>query len=236
MGVDLHRIGTGISSGTSRTGFGTIVSFPSASGFPAAGTFNSWLYDVTYPIANGGADLIDPSGVFEPTPSQFCDVQVENDGSGGTYTDWTTATDIQYFANGTVFLVVENGSWITYITINGIQYTNGTYNNTYIHNGSGGWSDFEVPTFEVIDTLFGTQTQNTTVYIVTNCNGSIYVTTGNYPQSYYSDGVGGYYSTDGSTTYIGNGTEIFSESCYDSITDSYVTTTYLSDGSGGYYT
>ena len=234
MSVDLHPIGTGISSGSSRNGFGNIVSFPSASGFPAAGTFNSWLYDVTYPIANGGADLIDPSQIVGPTPSQFCDVQVENDGSGGTYTDWTTATDIQYFANGTVFAVFQ--SYTHYITINGIQYTNGTWNYVYKHNGSGGWGEFEVYTYAVIDTLFGTQTQNTTVYISTNCNGGIYATTGNYPQSYYSDGVGGYYSTNGSATYIGNGTEIYSESCYDSTTENTTTTSYLSDGAGGYYT
>jgi hypothetical protein len=211
------------------------VSFPSVpAGFPAAGTFNSWLYNVTYPIANGGADLIDPYNDFAPTPSQYCDVQVENDGSGGTYTDWTTVTDIQYFAYGTV--IFSSSPNTNYINISGTNYANGTYVTNYIHNGSGGATQTEVYTYEVIDTLFVTLTQNTTVYISTNCNGGIYATTGNYPQSYYSDGVGGYYSTNGSTTYIGSGTEIYSESCYDSASDTYVTTSFLSNGAGGYYT
>ena len=92
MGVDLHRIGLGISSGTSRTGFGTIVSFPSVA-FPANGSYNSTLNDVEYPIAEGGASV---TVLSEAYPSQTCDVDVENDGAGGTYTDWTTATDVQY--------------------------------------------------------------------------------------------------------------------------------------------
>ena len=136
MGVDLHRIGTGISSGHSRNGFGNIVSFPSASGFPAAGSYNSTLNDVTYPIANGGASVTVLSVAY---PSQTCDVDVKNNGSGGTYTDWTTATDVQYKPYGSSIytdptleplgIEVPSGS-STYIT-------GGTYQNSYYHDGAG---------------------------------------------------------------------------------------------------
>lgn len=51
MGVDLHRIGFGISSGTSRTGFGTIVSYPSGGGTPPPSgevLISAQTLDVTY--------------------------------------------------------------------------------------------------------------------------------------------------------------------------------------------
>ena len=136
MGVDLHRIGTGISSGSSRNGFGKIVSFPSAPSFPANGSYNSTLNDVEYPIAEGGASVTALSVAY---PSQTCDVDLENDGAGGTYTDWTTATDVQYKPYGTPFAVdptlepleveVPSGS--------GNNYQGGTYQNIYYHDGAG---------------------------------------------------------------------------------------------------
>ena len=135
MGVDLHRIGTGISSGSSRNGFGTIVSFPSVA-FPAYGSYNSTLNDVEYPIAEGGASVTVASVAY---PSQTCDVDVENDGAGGTYTDWTTATDVQYKPYGLwiytdptpqpLELEVPSGS--------GNNYQGGTYLNSYYHDGAG---------------------------------------------------------------------------------------------------
>ena len=138
MGVDLHRIGTGISSGTSRNGFNSIVSFPSvAPSFPAYGTFNSWSYDVTYPIVNGGASVTPSSTAY---PSQFCDVQLKNDGAGGTYTDWTTATDIQYFAYGTSLATEYTDANVNIGTsCNGsLTFSNGQVWYAYAHDGSGG--------------------------------------------------------------------------------------------------
>ena len=232
MGVDLHWIGTGISSGTSRTGFGTIVSFPSASGFPAYGTFNSWSYDVTYPIANGGADLIDPYNDFAPTPSQYCDVQVENDGSGGTYTDWTTATDIQYFAYGTV--IFSNSPNPNYINISGTNYANGTYVTNYIHNGSGGATQTEVYTYLANNEEITEIVQPKTLDISTNYNGTQTVQAGTEEVTYYSDGVGGYTPSTGNyIDWYASGTQIYTESYYlDGTTNIY---TYFSDDNGGYY-
>jgi len=140
MGVDLHRIGFGISSGRSQTGFGNIVSFPSVS-FPAYGSYNSTLNDVTYPIANGGEYFILN---YVGYPSQFCDVQVKNDGSGGTYTDWTTATNIQYFDGTTYITTVYTDEDIDITTsCNGtMTFPNGNSYIAYNHNGSGGYDAF----------------------------------------------------------------------------------------------
>jgi hypothetical protein len=200
------------------------------SGFPAAGTFNSWLYDVTYPIANGGASVNADGQYF---PSQFCDVQVENDGSGGTYTDWTTATSIQYFAYGVIFL--SNGPYVWDITIDSIDYPNGTYLDIYKHNGTGGYVYAETPTYAVVDTLLGSETINSTVSVSTNCSSSVSLVLGTFDRSYYSDGVGGYYSINGSPNYSSYGTLVFDESCYDSTSESYTSYFYNSDGNGSYY-
>jgi hypothetical protein len=234
MSVDLHRIGTGISSGTSRNGFGNIVSFPSVSGFPAAGTFNSWLYDVEYPIANGGADLIDPYNIESPTPSQFCDVQVENDGSGGTYTDWTTATDIQYFANGTVFRSTSANPYINYITISGGNYQNGTVFYNYVHNGSGGWTETAVYDYLANGIEITQINQPATLDISTYYNGTQTVVAGTVLIIYYSNGIGGYEPSTGNTyNWYDYGVQIYTESyTFDGVTSYY---NYYSDDNGSYY-
>jgi hypothetical protein len=186
MGVDLHRIGTGISSGTSRTGFGTIVSFPSvAPSFPAYGTFNSWSYDVTYPIANGGATVT----VDVAYPSQFCDVQLKNDGSGGTYTDWTTATDVQYYAMGTSLTTVTTNASVSFTSnCNGnFTFSNGNTWSAYAHDGSGGY--YSVAGGNNYN-YNGYQFYNETCYYDDGNGGSYSVTT-----TYFSDGNGGYYTT-----------------------------------------
>ena len=181
MGVDLHRIGLGISSGSSRNGFGNIVSFPSVVSFPANGTFNSWLYDVTYPIANGGASVTPVSIAY---PSQFCDVQVENDGAGGTYTDWTTATDIQYIAASTQFESFSSDITVSISTnCNGTQTpVCGTSTLAYYHDGSGGYSSGGGSSYS---------SYGSSLYYESCDDGY-----GNTINTYYnSDGNGGYYTS-----------------------------------------
>ena len=109
--------------------------------FPPAGTYNSTLYGVEYPVAQGGSSFANPV-TAATVPNQICDVDVENDGAGGTYTDWTTATNIQFKAFGNVFytdptpqsldIEVPSGS--------GNYYQGGTYYNQFFHDGTGGWS------------------------------------------------------------------------------------------------
>jgi len=185
MGVDLNRIGFGISSGTSRNGFGTIVSFPSVVvSYPEAGTFNSWLYDVAYPIAEGGASVSPNGTTFYP--SQFCDVQVKNNGSGGTYTDWATATDVQYYAWG---VEIYSETFDAYISIttgcNGTQnIVGGTSTTAYNHDGTGAygmiggnnWYSYGTPLYSETCT-YDDGTGSTSEYTV----------------NYAADGFGGYY-------------------------------------------
>ena len=107
MGVDLNRIGFGISSGTSRTGFGTIVSYPSGDGggseFPPEG-FSSLYEGVIYPAAQGGQETeVTELGTFYPY--QICDVERWHDGTGGFYTNWDTVSNIQF--SNAVFYTAE---------------------------------------------------------------------------------------------------------------------------------
>lgn len=184
MGVDLHRIGTGISSGTSRNGLNSIVSFPSvAPSFPAYGTFNSWSYDVTYPIANGGASVTPSSTAY---PSQFCDVQLKNDGAGGTYIDWTTATDIQYFAASTTIETITGSAYINISTnCNSSQsVVAGASNETFYHDGSGGYTNAIGYNWS----SYGTSLYSETCTYDDGSGGTYDQTT-----NYYSDSYGGYY-------------------------------------------
>ena len=225
MGVDLHRIGTGISSGSSRNGFGNIVSFPSVPSFPANGSYNSTLNNVEYPIAEGGASVTVLSVAY---PSQTCDVDVENDGAGGTYTDWTTATDVQYKGYGSSLytdptpqplgIEVPSGS-STYIT-------GGTYLNNYYHDGAGSFVN------ENTNSSYYSAGTNTNL---TGLNAPATVEVPSGSGNYYDDGTytgytwngsGGYnYPVNGGSLYS-NGTFIYNDGTSD----------YYWDGTGGYYT
>jgi len=186
MSVDLNRVRKSISFGVSHNGFGGIVSFPSgAPSFPAYGTFNSWSYDVTYPIVNGGASVTPVSTAY---PSQFCDVQLKNDGAGGTYTDWSTATDIQYIASSTQIESITGDAYISISTsCNGSQsIVGGSSTSAYYHDGSGGYTSGGGSSWYGYGTVLYSE----------ECpwddgNGN----TGTNYFSYYSDSYGGYYYT-----------------------------------------
>ena len=103
MGVDLHRIGTGISSGTSRTGFGTIVSFPSGAGAPSGVAYT--VYGVEYPIAEGGESVVVNELSYNTYASEICDVDYVYEGFPpyAAVVDWSSARNIIYRPNGYYF-------------------------------------------------------------------------------------------------------------------------------------
>lgn len=175
MSVNLDRISKTISRGSSHNGFGNIVSFPSVASFPPAGSFNSWLYDVTYPIANGGGYVYTTANY----PNQFCDVEVKNNGTGGTYIDWATATDVQYFAWGNEINSYSGNYTITVSLYFGGSVTvdSGSYGGSYYHDGTGGYY-----------TSGGASYVSYGTYIASSDDGSNYYT-------YYHDGSGGYYES-----------------------------------------
>lgn len=229
MGVDLHRIGTGISSGTSRNGFNSIVSFPSvAPSYPAYGSYNSTLYGVTYPIVNGGASVTVNSTAY---PSQTCEVTVKNDGAGGTYTDWTTATDVQYIPNETSIVSITTN---LFINVAGGDYDNGSSTEEFKHNGTGGYSSSVTYSYPADDTLIVAATSAYNVDMITNCNGTLSGTVGTITTNYYHDGGGGSDSTAPTTSYLSYRTLSTSEYCDDG-SGNYQWTYYYSDGSGGYF-
>jgi hypothetical protein len=225
MGVDLNRIGFGISSGSSRNGFGNIVSFPATGGggCPADGTFNQWIYDIEYPIAEGGASVyVTEASVDKPT--QIADVQEVSDGSCGFYYDWSSATGIEYKAYGTELYLISNTEAVNY-SINSTDYQIGTASYGCVSDGAGGY----------VTTTYNAQYYNYGTYIVTLSgqdlqlevpNGSMnYVVAGTCDYNYYCDGAGSVYNTQSSLSWFPFGTFLTNYNGYD----------YYSDSVGGYY-
>ena len=197
---------------------------PPGAAFPPAGTYNSTLYLEEYPVAEGGTDFAHPITSVS-VPNQTCTVDVLNDGSGGTYIDWTSVRDVVYKAYEVLFHtevgVVSAGATTEVPDASSNYYTNGEYADTgYYHDGFG-W--------------YYTQGSGTyTYYTGLIYAGAIYQTevpsgsnfwfdNGTYPD-YYWDGSGGYTtSTDGS--YYPSGDFIWNDGSFD----------YYWDGNGGYY-
>lgn len=126
-------------------GFGAgsfqISEIAGAISFPPAGSYNSTLYGVEYPTDQGGSAFTNPiNGAAPPIPNQICDVDVENDGAGGTYTDWSTATNIQFKPYGNVFHITYGvGNNIEVPSGSGQSYVGGSYDDTWFHDGAGSY-------------------------------------------------------------------------------------------------
>ncbi len=249
MGVDLHRIGTTISRGTSNNGFGTIVSFPSVvvpPSYPPAGTVLSTYYQYPYSTSNGGAN-ISYGGVSYP--SQNADVDVVADGSGGSYIDWTSARNINYIANGEFIgfrssphddgnpdLEVPNGS--------GNFFANDIYlgYNGY-HDGLGSYYEVSSqPASQPNGHIYTEITNQTEVPEFSGSyysNGTLtrYTSDGNY--GYTSSQVGSYFVNGTYFLFVGDGT--FSENVevpggsMNYFPSKYCGLDYYWNGSGGYY-
>ncbi|CAB4143921.1 hypothetical protein UFOVP460_8 [uncultured Caudovirales phage] len=207
MGVDFNRIDLGISSGSSRNGFGTIVSNPSTSGgsFPPYGTLIQTLSNYTYPIAEGGSSFVDPNNGMINIPNQKCTVDELANGTGGVFLDWTNERDIAFISSGVVFYVadewVDNVGGLT-VSVNGVDYPSERGKPDYRHDGYGGYasglSNLGYKPYGSYITEVAGQTE------VPSGSGNYYSNGIAYP--YYHDGNGGAYSgTNGS--YYSSGTD-----------------------------
>ena len=236
MAVNLHRIGTGISSGRSRNGFGNIVSFPSVpAGFPAFGTVLSTAYGVD---CEAGATVYSTylsSNVY----SQTCDVNTVADGVGGSFVDWGVATNIQNQLYGTH---IANGSAIPMYPVE-VPTSSGSFYNSAISDDSeeihdGGGLAIIIPTgFDSYhsDGTFITSAgnQDNTTQVPAGLGNSY--SNGTYiDYSYVWDGVGNFYQDGGTTngSYHPAGTEVDSGLRYNIVS----LETEVPSGSGLYYT
>lgn len=165
-------------------------------GCPAAGTVVNTLVGVPYPVAEGGAYVtLDPNGVNGQYPTQTCDVEVKADGSCGTYTDWSTVSNVAYLPYGTLLAEDEVGfdrgyGPSPYIEINCTEIDNVpacTIHAKFLSDGSGGAfsEDVNNPFY-----AYGTSTNFSNPYWV---NGEGCDPDNPIQVNVFWDGNGGYY-------------------------------------------
>ena len=237
MGVDLHRIGTGISSGSSRNGFGNIVSFPSVpAGNLPEGTYISTLYEVPYAVAQGGEAVTIDEIAY---PSQFCDVDVEADGSGGTQVNWGTASNIGYFTSGTITTITSTQTPVELPAPHeGTYFDSEVKVEVFTHDGTGSYTVSGDWAYYADNTLIvGSPSTNQQAEVPSGS--SSYHNNGKY-DTYAWDGAGAIESITLGSFYAGetviyisnNQTEVPSGSS--NYFDNGQTTIYKWNGSGGY--
>jgi len=234
--------------GSSR-GAGGFLSTPVliGGGYPAYGTVLSTAYGVDY--EDGSSQVY--SGILASWfYSKTCDVDTKADGSGGSFVDFGSASNIQFKANGTFVAtssedIAGNAQEVPFGSSN--YYNSGSYSDrNEVHNGSGNIDTVGTGTF----TLFLNGTVIVFAYneetYVPSPNGTAYAN-GQY-SNYVWDGNGGY-GTAGDGSYYSNGTEVDSGLRYTTSNEQtevppasgvyydngkFNQDTYLWNGSGGY--
>ena len=205
-------VGDGFGSGSFV--FGEVLGEPPS--FPPAGTVLETLIGQPYPISEGGATVYAGSAIT-PYPSQFASVYRKANGTGGNYLDWANAFDIGYYSNGTN-ITTENLP--TYVNVNGNNYQSGTFDQSWLHDGGGG---YYTETANVSYTSYGTSIASFGNYTEVPTGSSNILFNGTSTE-YYHDGYGGSFTSIGGS-YYSNGTYI----------GNIYGTDYYWDGSGGYY-
>jgi hypothetical protein len=190
---------------------------------PEAGTILNTFTGIEYPTDNGGSSFYLSEVGF--VPNQICSVYLKADGVGGSYYDWANVFDVSYKPSGQSFY---SGSGTSYVTINGTDYSSGSYSYEYFHDGSGSYytsgSSSYSPYGDYItsDNNSGSSSISTPVGSFTYENWS-----GN---SYYHDGSGSYYSNRDGYSQATDGTFIGTDSTGGS------SQTEVPSGSGNYFT
>ena len=226
-------------------------------GFPAYGTVLYTEYSATYQI--GAEQYSSVLATFVDT--QNCDVLVLADGIGGSFYDWSSATNIQYKPYGE-YIGTDTNLWET----NPVEIPSGSYNfvnsgyydagRNEVHDGMGNLTFVGVGAFTYYpagsSTGVGNPVANT--IDVPSYSGNYYDTGTGYDYPYLWDGIGGFYrSATGNFygSYYSNGTEVDtniryhstdlqtevpSGSSYYVLNGKYNLDSYYWDGSGNYYT
>lgn len=215
--------------------------------YPPAGSYNSTLFGETYPIAQGGSfvgvDILE-------FPNQKGDVNVLNDGSGGTYIDWSSITNIVYKDQNDPAFYNDGTAGANQIQIVELAnyYESSTWSSLdYLHDGSGGYSTSAVNfAYKAQGTSYGVAygtTINAPSIEVPNASGNYFSWGYANDTEYFADGAGGYYAGPyGSYTYytgvITTGPNYQTEvpSTSGNYFDTAVYPEYVWDGAGGYTT
>lgn len=168
--------------------------------FPPAGSYNSTLTGQQYPIAEGGS-YVSPSGTTQ-WPNQICDVDLLNDGSGGTYIDWSTVTNITY---STGLFTESSTGQLEVPTGSGNYYPNASLESQYQHDGAGSYTQVGGSTnyYENGSSIFTDNTGGSN-YITPQELGTSHVSSTYTYTAYYHDGSGGYYTYQ-DISYTSNG-------------------------------
>jgi hypothetical protein len=188
------------------------VSFSGGSGFPPFGSYDSTLYDQERHPTYGGSTFnwVNPvDGNTYWLASEICDVDVLNDGAGGTFQDWANLYNVRFKSNGDVFYseyttnVWTSGSMG--VNVNGNIYPELYEIFDYWHDGAGSYASGVVRGYYIPSGVLIYQ-ENEMVE-VPSTSGNNFSTGRLYP--YYWDGDGGFYAGSVTGSYHPAGTFIY---------------------------
>jgi len=223
-------------------------------GYPAYGTVLSTGYGVDY---ENGATQAYSSILAHWVYTQTCDVDTKADGSGGSFVDFGSASNIQFKANGTFVATSSedlDGNTQQVPSSSGNYYNSGSYTDrNEVHNGTGGINTVGAGTFTYFTNgTYITGNGSDSNYVQVPAGGSNYENGTGVSHNWVWDGNGGYRNEDsGYGSYYSNGTEVdaslryttfnaqtevppYSSAYYDN--GKVYQDTYKWDGSGGYTT
>ena len=190
-------------------GFGTgsfqISEIAGVISFPPAGTILQTLTLQTYPLSEGGAQVINLGNAYS---SQTCSVYRKADGSGGDYLDWANVFDVAYFTNGTLIFTNTNQAVSIEVPVSsGNYYTGGTKDVQFTHDGAGSYYENDV---NVV--YFSNGTDTNIALVGTPQTTEVPSASYNYFNNgringYTWDGNGGYNYPVTKGAYYGNGTD-----------------------------
>lgn len=212
MRVGLSSI-VGDGFGTGSFVFGEVAS-GGGGGIPPAGTILSTLYGTTYPTAYGGTTVY-VGMLTNSYENQNCDVNIVADGLGGSYTDWTNATNIVY---KTSFIGNDNMPGSSSVSTPVGNYTYASWDSlNYYHDGTGSYTTSGVNYSESgAGSYIGNDPSNGNGEMEVPSGSTFYFAYGSYSgTNYYYDGSGGYYASPNWVTFVSDGDFITNDGTYD---------------------
>lgn len=220
-------------------GFGsgsfTFGEVPSGGGFPPYGSLAYIEYGAEYSAGGGvaGTVLITGTNFSNTYYTQLCDLPYYNDGVGGVFLDFGTATNIRYKPFGTLCVSgVPDEHPAGYVNIWGGEYPTalaGGYD--YYHDGAGSvyvvdWN-VTANNNNILTDDYVNSTSQANYYMVNIGGTGTFLGNGRYTR-YTITGVGTYSASNDQGSYYSSGTPT---GVYDPNTNN----EYYWNGSGGYY-